>query len=185
MREDMLELLRRAGYEGALGATNALSNMLGRKVYVNVLGLLALLPEDIPEILGGREKHVACVLSRLHGGYEGFTAFICPLRYAVKISLRIIEGLPPVGDIQEDAFRELGNIVIGNFISGIANNIGVKITYDEPLILIDTLGAVLDSVIALVSDECEVCYVYYLSFEGVDLKKAKLILIPKVVLHAP
>ena len=160
-REILLEL----GSIGAGHATSALSEMLQERIEVEVPRLHILAPHLVPNIFGKHDQPTSVVYMELRGEADCDILLLFEMEEAKKIASMMtfmpVEELDP--ETEASAIEELGSIMIGAFLSAIADFTGVKLLPMPPQLAKGSFDATLDtflvkqalmSEVALVFDGC-------------------------------
>ncbi len=181
LSQKIIKILRAVGDKAAEKVATTLSIMLNRKVNVKISGLISLQPEALLDLFTTEKREIVVAISRISEGLRGFALLICPVSEASRLTEYLVHEISADHEeIYESAFEEFSNIVLGNFISEMANMLGITIFYIKPQVLIDEVNAIIDGIIAFLSELQEEVYVYYLNFEDLLVNNIKLIIIPEV-----
>lgn len=141
------DVLKEIGNIGAGNATTALSQMIQTKVDMEV-PVVKLLPlEELPDLVGGAENILTGILFHLDGDVEGMIMFVADRGAAVNVlnllfqtSDRTEENL---SDLDMSALNEIGNIIVGAYLSSLSGLTGLTINTTVPSVAIDMAGAIL------------------------------------------
>jgi len=172
-----LRVVADASRKGAARASAALSKLLGRRIEVAV-ERVALVPySSIPEFVGGRKALLAFAITRVKSGIRGIAFLAISMKSAREIVSSMTASLGVEGVEGVDVFEELGNIIIGNFLGGIADFIGEFMPYEKPIVVVDAAGAVLDGLIAEMAEAHDEVFICNVRFSGLGLEKALLAII--------
>lgn len=142
-----LDVLKEIGNIGAGNAATALAKMLNRKVDMDVPKVKILEFQHVNEILGSEETPVIGILLQVSGDLKGNMMFI--LEYnAARVLVNMLMG-KPLEDAEEftelelSALNEIGNILVGSYLSSLASLTGLSIVPSVPYLAIDMAGAIL------------------------------------------
>ena len=123
LNELQLDALKEINHIGIEGAASALSKMLGKQVDVTSLNMDIMALADVPDLLSASGPAKAVFLG-LYGKILGSTVFLFDNESASKL-VSSMTGEPPSGpdfsEMELSAFLEAGNILSGNYLSGMAN----------------------------------------------------------------
>ena len=140
-------------------AATSLSAMLGKNVNLTVPNVLVEELENIPELLGGREKTASVVHFTISGQVSGTILLVFSASEILGLvntltgqKLSQIESLDEMG---LSALKELGNIIIGAYMRVLAEELKLRASYSVPQFNYDMLGAILDQSLALMALETE------------------------------
>ncbi|PVX23432.1 MAG: hypothetical protein CW716_12205 [Candidatus Bathyarchaeum sp.] len=161
-REILLEL----GSIGAGHATSALSDILEERIEVEVPRLHILPPHLVPKIFGKHDQPTSAVYMELRGEADCDILLLFEMEEAKKIAA-MMTMTPSPDDVdpqmEASAIEELGSIMIGAFLSAIADFTGVQLLPMPPQLAKGSFDATLDtflvkqallSEVALVFDGC-------------------------------
>jgi len=150
-----LDVLKEIGNIGSGNAATSLAKILNRKVDMSIPKVKIVRFEDVSNILGGEEIQVIGILLNVTGNLKGHIMFILE-RSAAKTLVNILMGSVSnddneaieFNDIELSALKEVGNILVGSYVSALSSLTDLKILVSTPDISIDMAGAIL-SVIAI------------------------------------
>lgn len=145
-----LDGLREISNMGAGHAATALSQMVGKRIMVDVPRIRILPIEEVGELTGDSSEVVAAVLLQMLGDLTGRTMQIFPADTAQRITgtllgnsdLRFPEDF---GEMERSALNEVGNIVAGAYLNALSDFMGMLLLTSVPSLSIDQAGAVLTS----------------------------------------
>lgn len=147
---DTLQLdgLREVANVGAGHAATALSQMVDRRVNVDVPQIRIVAIEDAPDMVGGADEPVAAVLMQIFGDITGRTVHLFPAETARRLSEILLrrEGIEfpgGFGEMERSALREVGNIVAGAYLTALSDFLGMVLLPSVPELALDMAGAVL------------------------------------------
>ena len=148
LTSNQLDLLREIGNIGAGNATTALSVILNSNLRMEMPVVKILEFNEIPEMVGGAGNVVTAILTHYTGEVSGMALFILELAEAKNLVSAII-GKENFSDssrftrMEESALKEIGNILLGSYISSISTLTNFQIAMNPPAISVDMAGAVL------------------------------------------
>jgi chemotaxis protein CheC len=144
-----LDFLREIGNIGAGHAATALSQLLNKKIMMNVPKVEVVGFDEMVELAGGAENVVASVFLRIEGDIPGSMFFILPLEHA-KHFIRKMTGdaefsfsVPPYNELALSALQELGNILCGSYLTALADFSGLSMHPSVPALGVDMVGAII------------------------------------------
>lgn len=165
-----LDMLREVANVGAGNAASALSVMTGQSIDIRVPTCELLTYPELAERLGGADSIMLAMLVKISGDVDGFVLFMQRLPQA-RETMRTLAGLElPEGDINVanyEPMREIANILVGTYISSIAEMAGISIIPSVPEITIDMAMAIMNVPVLLygaVSDEVLMMEAEFLGF---------------------
>ncbi len=144
---------------GARNAAEALSQLIGRPLNLEVPWARAVALNTVAEIVGGRSRPVCALSLRVFGGLRGnllvlFGAEQVPL--LLRLVLGGASGAPAapregdeawdnrLTDLQRSALPEVGNILAAAYLNALSGLLGVSLLPSIPGLAIDMAGAVTD-----------------------------------------
>jgi len=144
-----LDAIREVANIGLGHAMTALSELTGRSFIMEVPSVSAIEWSQVPEMLPAGEPAVA-VYMPLTGAIPGHLAFIFPWSSAMMICGLTVARTPGnVGDVDDvftSAMLEIGNILLGGFLTAISHTTGLDIRAEVPFLGLDDPSTVLTSI---------------------------------------
>lgn len=142
-----IDVLKEVGNIGAGHAATALSKMLNKPVDMKI-PLVTILPfEQITESLGGSEEVVIAIFLRVVGEAPGNMFFILSHESAKKLLGQMAGIESPdtelFSDMEVSALQEIGNILVGSYLSSLADFTQLNLLPTVPSLAIDMAGAIL------------------------------------------
>jgi len=146
------EILYELGSIGAGNAATALSELIHRKISINVPNIHIVSPLKIPDILKFYDMHTVVVIAQLTSNMECDMLLVFPVEEAKKLVDFMAQGLMD-GELTENItlIEELGNIIIGNFLNAISDFTGIMLQPTPPTHVVDLFDAILDMFLANIS----------------------------------
>ena len=144
-----LDVLKEIGNIGAAHAATSLSDLLNKKIDMQVPNVSMVSFEEMMEISGGAENVVVGIFLRIEGDVEGSMFFILPIEQANDFIRNLIHdpsfdfSNPPVSELGLSAMQEMGNILSGAYLSALSDFTGLKIYPTVPGLSIDMFGAII------------------------------------------
>ena len=159
------DILLELGNIGAGNATTALADILNERIVVEVPRLHVSPPHLVPRLFGKRDNMMTVIYMQLRGEADCDILLVLEVEEAKKIASMMAMTTPEEldTDTENSAVEELGNIMIGGFLSAIADFTGVEMVPRPPSLVRGPFDAVLDSFLvkqallteaALVFDAC-------------------------------
>jgi len=140
-----LDILGEVGNIGAGNAATALSQILNKKVLLNIPMVKLCKLNEIPDILGGPEELRTGVFFGINQALNGYILFMISDDGAAKIKKAV------AGDYEIDSnsvVSEIANIISGAYVGSLAMMINNTIDITPPEVCQDMVGALIDSLIA-------------------------------------
>lgn len=144
-----LDVLREIGNIGAGNAATALSIVVGKKIEMKVPTVGIIPFDEMLEMAGGQENVVAAVYLRVEGDAPGSMFFILPLEQGTSYVKKMTGDptfsfkYPPYSELGLSAMQELGNIIIGSYLTSLSDFTGLDLYPSVPAISIDMAGAII------------------------------------------
>lgn len=114
----------------------ALSRMVGKPVAMSVPDVRALSRADaLGTITGSRNTSLIAVGEQFSGPFSGRALLVFPEARSLHLVQAIVGEhltLEEIADLEEDAMIEVGNVILNNCLSGIANMLGCRIEATLP-----------------------------------------------------
>jgi chemotaxis protein CheC len=149
LKANQLDALREVANIGAGHAATALSQMTGQTIMISVPEITIAALEDVPPHVSGPEEPVAAVLMHMLGDLTGRTLLVFPSATALRLSelmLRRAKGSSPVlGELEQSAIKEAGNILSGAYMNALSDFMGMVLLPSPPSLAIDMSAAVLST----------------------------------------
>jgi chemotaxis protein CheC len=141
-----LDALREVGNIGSGNAATALSQLLGRKINMQVPRVDVLLFNDMLQNIGNEEDPFVAVLLKVFGDAPGNILFMMKYEKAQELSKVLLEGFGEVTEeLYTSVFQEIGNILGNSYINAISKLTGLNLVSSVPSVAIDMLSAVLSA----------------------------------------
>lgn len=142
------DVLKEIGNIGAGNATTALAKMMNMKIDMNVPRVDLVPFSNLPDIFGSPEEVLAGILVQLDGDIKGMMMFLVKEKSAHNLVNSLMGGMiqssgDGFSDMELSALGEIGNIIIGAYLSAMSNLTSLKISSSVPYISIDMAGALL------------------------------------------
>jgi chemotaxis protein CheC len=142
-----LDVLKEVGNIGAGHAATALSKMLDKPVDMNIPLVNVLHFEEITESMGGSEEVVIAIFLRVDGDAPGNMFFILSQQSAKKLVSQMAgiesESEEEFSEMELSALQEIGNILVGSYLSSLADFTQLNLYPTVPSLAIDMSGAIL------------------------------------------
>jgi len=146
-----MDALREIGNVGAGNSATALSQIINKRIDMNV-PKVALVPiEAVPDLVGGPDTIVVGVFLRVYGKAPGNILFIMPQKsafYLVDTLMGREHGTTKKLDfMDESALMEIGNILSGAYLNAFFNFTNISMLPSIPALAMDMAGAILNIVL--------------------------------------
>lgn len=158
MSEDIRELstaqmdaLREIGNVGAGNSATALSQIINRRIDMNVPKVSIVPLGDVPDMVGGPDAMVVGVFLRVYGLAPSNILFLLPRDsafYLVDTLMGKKRGDTQVLDfMDESALMEIGNILAGAYLNALFTFTNISLLPSIPALAMDMAGAILSVVL--------------------------------------
>ncbi|MBR2214278.1 MAG: chemotaxis protein CheC [Selenomonadaceae bacterium] len=146
-----LDALREIGNIGAGNSATALSQVINKRIDMNV-PKVALVPlESVPDLVGGPDVIVVGVFLRVYGKAPGNILFLLPQKsayYLVDTLMGKHHGDTQKLDfMDESALMEIGNILSGAYLNAFFTFTQISMLPSIPALAMDMAGAILNVVL--------------------------------------
>lgn len=148
LNDIQFDVLKEIGNIGAGNATTALAKMMNMKIDMNVPRVELVPFTNLPDTFGSAEEVLAGILVQLDGDIKGMMMFLVKEESAHHLVDSLMGGMVQSGngefsEMELSALSEIGNIIIGAYLSAMSNLTNLKIASSVPYISIDMAGALL------------------------------------------
>lgn len=142
-----MDLLREVANIGAGHAATALSTMIGSTIMISVPRVNVLSIHEVPPVVSSHEEPVAAVLLHMLGDLTGRTLLVFPCETAVQLAELLLQKEPSggctLGELEESAVMEVGNILSSAYMNALAEFMGMMLLPSPPTMKIGASSAVL------------------------------------------
>jgi len=144
-----LDILKEIGNIGAGNAATALSTLLNQKVDMSVPKVEVVSFNEMMDLVGGPENVVVSIYFRIDGDAPGSMYFVMSLEQATSIIRRLIgDSTFTIEQIENHPFavsaiQEVGNILIGSYVSSLSDFTQLNLQHTVPSLSIDMFGAII------------------------------------------
>src|SRR5688500_18884599 len=147
LKADQLDALREVANIGAGHAATALSQMTGSTIMISVPTINISSLEDVPTQISEPEEPVAAVLMHMLGDLTGRTLLVFPRPTATRLAelmlRRPASGSEELGEMEQSAIKEAGNILSSAYMNALSDFMGMMLLPSPPSLAIDMSTAVL------------------------------------------
>lgn len=187
-----LDALREVANIGAGHAATALSTMTGKTILISVPTINIARIEELPPQITAPEEPVAAVLMTMLGDLSGRTLLVFPRKTAMRLSelmLRRDAGTAAdLGDLEQSAVKEAGNILSGAYMNALSDFMGMMLLPSPPSLAVDFSTAVLSSAYLQFGEDRDFVFCveseFYMQDSGERLRGFFLLLPDLASLHA-
>jgi chemotaxis protein CheC len=152
-----LDVLKEIGNIGAGHSATALSQLLNRRIDMEVPDVKITSFNEMMDVVGGVEHVVVSIFFRITGDVPGSMFVILPLEEAGVFVQEIMQDqtvsflAPPFPNLALSALKEIGNILAGSYLSSLSDFTNLQMMPSVPSLCIDMAGAVISNGLVEVS----------------------------------
>jgi chemotaxis protein CheC len=147
LRALQLDALREVANIGAGHAATALSQMVGTRIMITVPRISITPLEEVQTQLDDPEQLIAAVLMHMLGDLTGRTLLVFPQPTAIRLAERLLRrphgSSRVLGELEQSAIREAGNILSGQYMNALSEFMGLMLLPSPPSLAVDMSSAVL------------------------------------------
>jgi chemotaxis protein CheC len=147
LKELQLDALREVANIGAGHAATALSQMINSTIMISVPTINVSRLEDIPPQVAAPDEPVAAVLMHMLGDLTGRTLLVFPKPTATRLAELMLRrpagSSPELGEMEQSAIKEAGNILSSAYMNALSDFMGMMLLPSPPQLAIDMSSAVL------------------------------------------
>lgn len=152
LNEIHIDVLKEIGNIGAGNAATSLSQMLSKRIDMNVPEVSLLNYDDVINSIGGAENVVVGILVSFVGDIDGVILFLLKKEFVHLILNSLmgteLQSFEEISEMEMSALAEIGNIMVSSFVNSISLLTSMDIDITVPSLNIDMSGALLDAVTA-------------------------------------
>ena len=153
-------------------ATAALSDIIEKKVGIEITKAEFLTLEELTEELGGRKKVAMSIYLKVEGDATGQSLFVFEKEAALKLVNFILKEKSKSTDLKdrftESAFGEMANIFTASYLNALANLLNLRIIPDVPVVAGDYVGPMVEYVFGRVDNPSKktLCFSTKIKIDG-------------------
>ncbi len=159
LNEIHIDVLKEIGNIGAGNAATSLSQMLSKRIDMNVPEVSLLNYDDVIDSIGGAENIVVGILVSFEGDIDGVILFLLKKEFVHLIINSLLgtelHNFEEISEMEMSALSEISNIMVSSYVNSISSLTEMKIDITVPSLNIDMSGALLDAVTAEFSEEAD------------------------------
>lgn len=145
-----LDILREIGNIGAGNAATSMSQLINKRVDMDVPSVEIVTFDEMMEIIGGPEQLIVAMFFRIEGDAPGSVYFILSIDEAESLVSQItndttldLSAEAGPDELAISVLKELGNIMTGSYLSALSDFIKINMQSSIPYLGVDMAGAVL------------------------------------------
>lgn len=159
LNEIHIDVLKEIGNIGAGNAATSLSQMLSKRIDMNVPEVSLLNYDDVIDSIGGAENVVVGILVSFEGDIDGVILFLLKKEFVHLIINSLLgtelHSFEEISEMEMSALSEIGNIMVSSYVNSISSLTNMTIDITVPSLNIDMSGALLDAVTAEFSEAAD------------------------------
>jgi len=137
-------------HTGSVNAITGLSQMVSQEITVTALSLEEVLPRNVTSLIGKADDRVVGIYLSFSGNTSGHIMLAFQPTTAFEL-VDMAMGIPSgstqeLGEMERSVLGEIGNVVGTFFLNTIANDAGQCLSPSPPVVSINTVGAIISSV---------------------------------------
>lgn len=184
------DVLKEIGNIGVGNATTSMSNLMNKNITMNIPYVHVLTINEIIDIVGGPEEIIVTTFCKMKGDISGTVYFVLSTEEAAVIAKKMLQDetveittVEEMNEMVTSALKEVANIVIGAYISALADFTNMKIQTTIPFLSVDMAAATLVTGLLEFSTESDHAILIGSEFSGDEkMKQAKshFLLVPEL-----
>jgi chemotaxis protein CheC len=145
-----MDAMKEVGNIGAGHGATALSQLLGKRIFITVPKASILPLSEVPKLMGDPNTLVAGLTLSILGDATGKILLLFPRDSALHLADMLLKQ--PVGsskiltEMGHSAIKEAGNILTGAYLSALNEFLGMLLLISVPTLVFDMAGALLATV---------------------------------------
>jgi chemotaxis protein CheC len=152
----LLDVLKELANIGTGHAVTALSTMINKLVNITVPEVYVESIGKVVSLLGNPEEEVAAAYVGYHGELDGGAMVIFDASSTHGLIQTLTGSDMELADpMSVSVIQEIGNILVGSFISALASFFGNTIYAEPPGVAVDMLGAVLNVLLSEIGQHAD------------------------------
>ena len=180
-----MDALKEVGNIGAGHGATALSQLLGKKIFITVPRANVISITEIPSLVGDPQTLVAGLTLSILGDATGKILLLFPRDSALHLADMLLKQ--PVGtskiltEMGHSALKEAGNILTGAYLSALNEFLGMLLLISVPSLVFDMAGALLATVTQGMEDVTKVICIETKFIDTNEVIGGYFILVPDAV----
>lgn len=161
--EVQLDAIREVGNIGAGHAATALSQLIGKKVFITVPKVLCVPLSEATEVVGGSQALIAGVTMHVLGDIAAKIALVLPrssaLQLAGLLTNQNTEERQVLSVLEHSAIKEAGNILAGAYLNALTEFLGMMLLQSVPQLIFDLASAVMAEITKGMPSDTDVIFI--------------------------
>jgi chemotaxis protein CheC len=180
-----MDALREVGNIGAGHGATALSQLLGKRIFITVPQANVIPLADIPKLVGDPTTLVAGLILSILGDCTGKILLIFPRDSALHLADMLLKQQVGTSriltELGHSAIKEAGNILTGAYLSALNEFLGMLLLISVPTLVFDMAGALLASVTLGMEDVSKVICIETRFTDSTEVVGGYFVLVPDAV----
>ncbi len=171
LNETQLDALKEVGNIGAGHAATALAHLTGCKITMTVPRVQLVPLGQVADLVGGDEALVAAALQHFGGEAQGSILVVLSEPNARRLIWMITSDealLAQPLHAQAERLRHSVGVLIVSYLSALSRFVGRRLEPSETHVAVDMAGAIIDAVLAEISQEADMALVIETEFRAPD-----------------
>ncbi|EKD63515.1 MAG: CheC, inhibitor of MCP methylation [uncultured bacterium] len=152
---------------GSKSASSALSVMTGQDIAIEISDPEIVQIEQLQK--NSKNGLVVSVLLKIEGELNGEMLLVLPESSAMKLVDILLrkksQKTVKLDKLSESALREVGNILVGNYLSALSNALKMELLESVPDLVLDTRESIMNSLVVEISQHGYETIVFKMEFE--------------------
>ncbi|GGA62820.1 chemotaxis protein CheC [Ornithinibacillus halotolerans] len=144
-----LDALREIGNIGAGNAATSMSQLIQKRVDMEVPSINIVDFNEVMDMVGGADRLIVGILFQIQGDAPGMVYLLFSLEEAESLVVQMTNNnnlslsLETNDELALSALREAGNILTGSYLSALSDFININMQPSVPHLSVDMAGAIL------------------------------------------
>jgi chemotaxis protein CheC len=151
LTDEQLDVLREMSNIGMGHAATALSQMIGKTIYLKVPQATVVDFADTSAIFGGDKRLVASIHLQILGEARGDIVLVFPMESAITLIGELLPQQKVRGavltELELSSLKEVGNILASAFLNALGTMLKLSLIPSTPILSFDLAGAVVTNII--------------------------------------
>ncbi|HLR41067.1 MAG TPA: chemotaxis protein CheC [Virgibacillus sp.] len=145
-----LDVLREIGNIGAGNAATSMSELLNKKINMQIPSVNIVSFDEMMNLIGGPDNVIVAIYFRMQGEAPGTVYFILTVEEAEYLVRQMmpeakleISGGEESSELTISILQEIGNILTGSYLSALSDFTNINMKPSVPYLNVDMAGAIL------------------------------------------
>ncbi|MBA3646109.1 MAG: chemotaxis protein CheC [Gemmatimonadaceae bacterium] len=147
---ERLDALREVANIGAGHAATALSTLTNGRIMISVPTIRFVIPDDNARRACFPGENIAAVMMDISGSIQGRTALILPADGSLRLAERMLGRergtVTKIGELEQSAVSEAGNIIGGAYLTALSEFLGMRLLPSPPTLVEGETGKALGQI---------------------------------------